>query len=210
MGRPFQFRLRTAIAIVSGVCLLLGFLRWLGPDAVIALALLFTMTVGALVGSVFRRPLRGMLFGAVLPVIHVLSIPVVEHVGSRARWPGPTWSYCSAYESLWYRKEVFGSATVWRGYWFWDTWCDVMRVDFGSGDPVTARMPIAFFIILGTMLCVRRRAHPGFVVPAGIIAAGVTLATCHDFDAAFLGVMLGGLGAILLDRKKFASPQVAS
>ncbi|HEV3341395.1 MAG TPA: hypothetical protein VG125_13585 [Pirellulales bacterium] len=202
MRPPFQFRLQTAIVVISGICLLLGFLRWLGADAVIAVILLATTACGALAGWVLRRPLRGAMLGALLPVAYVLSIPVVEHLGRRARWPGATWSYCSAYESLWYTKQPFGSNGLWRGYWFWDTWCDVMRVGFGSDGATTARALIAFLVVGGPMLWVRRRKHAALVVPAGIIAAGFALATCHDFDAVFFGFTLGGLGAILTDRAK--------
>ncbi len=201
VGR-FQYSLRalTAVALVPGV--LLGMLRWLGPDGVVAMLLIATTSAGAFVGWTVGAPRRGALFGMVLPVFYVLSIQVVEHIGHRAGWPGNSWSCCALYESLWYLQSPFGSETLWRGYWFWTTWHEVMSQQFGAEQPMDGASLAAVILVCGVMLWVRRHQHPAFVAPLGIIAAGLALVSCHDLDAALLGFGTGSLGAIMLSKRE--------
>ncbi|HEV7221147.1 MAG TPA: hypothetical protein VGN42_00500 [Pirellulales bacterium] len=209
MPRRFQFSLKTLTAGVFILGIVLGILRWLGPDAIVAMLLIAAASAGAFAGWIVGLPGRGALFGVVAPIFYVLSIQVVEHVGHRAGWPGSSWTCCSLYESLWYRQSPFGSETLWHGYWFWTTWCEVMSQQFGAERPMNAASLAAVILVCGTMLWVRRRQHPVFVAPLGTIAAGLALVSCHDFDAAFLGFATGSLATIVLskrERKAFSNP----
>lgn len=114
MDRPFQFRLRTLIAVMLGIGCLLGVLRWLDRDAVVAIVLLATAAKGAILGKRLGSRWRGALLGLVVPIFYVLSIHVAEHIGHRAGWPSSSWACCSIYESLWYRQSPFGSDAMAR------------------------------------------------------------------------------------------------
>lgn len=138
--RPFQFRLRTMMAAVVGIAAPLGILRLLGPDAPVAVVLIIAALFGAALGHIFRRRLRGAIVGALLPVLYLLSIEVLLHVGHRAGWPSGTLRLWEHYSWLWYGHphQPVGSDGLWKAFRLWDTWGNVLRVQYGNGARIAS------------------------------------------------------------------------
>jgi hypothetical protein len=196
--RPFQFRLRTTMLAVVGIATLLGVLRLLGPDAPVALALIISSLLGTAVGYFVGRRLRGAIIGGLLPVLYVLSIEVVAHVGHRAGWPRGTLRLWEHYSSLWYNNHSFGSPGLWNAFWVWATLCDVLRQQFGTDTPLAAQFFMILLAVVAVLVLAARKLHPAILLPLAAVVAGVALAIGRDFDATYFGVACGLVFAIPL------------
>jgi hypothetical protein len=197
-SRPFQFRLRTTMVAVVGIAALLGVLRLLGPDAPVALALIISAVLGTAGGHFVRRRLRGAIVGGLFPVLYVLSIEVVSHVGHRAAWPTGTLQLWELYSSLWYNNHPIGSPSLWKAYWVWVTLCDVLREQYGTGTPPVAQSLIILLAVAAVSIITARKLHAALLLPFVAAVAGIALAIGHDFDATFFGLACGLVFAIPL------------
>ena len=181
---------------VGGIAALLGVLRLLGPDDRVALALIISALLGTAVGHLKGRRLRGAIVGGLLPVLYVLSIEVVAHVGHRAAWPTGTLKLWEFYSWLWYNNHVSGSPGLWNAFWLWVTLCDVLRVQFGTDTPLAAQFFIILLAVVAVLVLAARKLHPAMLLPLAAVVAAVALAIGHDFDATFLGLATGLVFAI--------------
>jgi hypothetical protein len=188
---PFQFRLRTMIAVIAGIAVLLGALQLLGRDAPVAVALIIAALAGTAGGHLIRRRVCGAIVGAIFPVLYVLSIEVVSHVGHRAAWPKGTLRLWELYSSPWYNHPI-GSDSLWKAYWVWDTFCDVLVEQCGTDKPLAAPFFIILVVVATALVLTARRLHAALLLPLFAIVAGLALAIGHDWDATFFG-LAGGL-----------------
>jgi hypothetical protein len=195
-SRPFQFRLRTMIVVVVGIAALLGVLRLLGPDAPVALALIISALLGTAGGHFVRRRLRGAIVGGLFPVLYVLSIEVCAHVGHRAAWPTGTLKLWELYSSLWFNLNW--SPSLSKAYWVWETWCDVLRLQYGTDTPLVAQSFIILLAVAAVLVITARKLHAALLLPFVAAVAGIALAIGHDFDATFFGLACGLVFAIPL------------
>ena len=196
-SRPFQLRLRTMTVVVAGIATLLGVLRLLGPGAPVALASITSVLVGTAGGHLVRRRLRGAIVGGLFPLLYVLSIEVVSHVGHRAAWPTGTLQLWEFYSSLWYNHPI-GSPILWKAYWVWVTLCDVLRAQYGTDAPLVAQSFILLLAVAAVLVITARRIHAALLLPLVAAVAGIALAIGHDFDATFFGLACGLVFAIPL------------
>jgi len=196
-SRQFQFRLRTTMLVVVGIAALLGVLRLLGPDAPVALALIVSALLGTAGGHLVRRRLLGAIVGGLFPVLYVLSIEVVSHVGHRAAWPTGTLRLWELYSSLWYNHPI-GSPSLWNAYWVWVTLCDVLRAQYGTDTPLVAQFFIILLAVAAVLVITARKLHAALLLPFVAAVAGTALAIGHDFDATFFGLACGLVFAVPL------------
>jgi hypothetical protein len=190
-NRPFQFRLRTMIAVVAGIAVLLGVLQLLGRDAPVAVALIIAALAGTAGGHLIRRRVCVAIVGAIFPVLYVLSIEVVSHVGHRAAWPTGTLRLWELYSSPWYNHPI-GSDRLWKAYWVWDTLCDVLVEQCGTDKLLAAPFFIILVVVAAVLVLTARKLHAALLLPLVAVVAGVALAIGHDWDATFFG-LAGGL-----------------
>jgi hypothetical protein len=196
-SRPFQLRLRTTMAVVVGIAALLGVLRLLGPDAPVAVALIISALLGTAGGYLVRRPLRGAIVGVLFPVLYVLSIEVVSHVGHRAAWPTGTLRLWELYSSPWYNHPI-GSPSLWKAYWVWVTLCEDLRGQYGTGTLPLAQSFMILLAVAAVMVITARKLHAALLLPLVAAVTGIALAIGHDFDATFFGLACGLVFAIPL------------
>ena len=192
-ARPFQFRLRTLMVLVVGICGLLTFLRLLGSDAPFAFLLMVAAVLGAACGQKFRRPLRGAIDGATLILIYGLSIRVIEHIGHRAGWPAGMLLLWERYSQLWFAVV---STRVWKAFMWWECFYEDIQRMYGSESPPGISSLAIGLLIAAMIVWGGRRLHVALLLPYAIGVAGLAVVACKDVDAAFCGWACGLLFAI--------------
>jgi hypothetical protein len=185
------------LAVVVGIAVLLGVLRLLGRDAPIVVALIITGLLGLAGGNLIRRRLRGAIVGAVFPVLYVLSIEVASHVGHRAGWPTGTLRLWEQYSSPWYNHPI-GSDSVWKAYWVWDTFCSVLRGQYGTDARLAPQFLINLLAVAAVLVLTARSVPAPLLLPLAAVVAGIAIAIGQDFDATFFGLACGLIFAIPL------------
>jgi hypothetical protein len=138
---------------------------------------------------VVQRRVRGAIVGVIFPILYVLSIEVVAHVGHWAAWPTGTLRLWELYSSPWYNHPI-GSDGLWKTYWVWDTLCDALVEQYGTEKPLAAPFFIGWVVVAVVLVLIARKLHASMLLPLVAVVAGVALAIGRDWDATFLG--LGG------------------
>ncbi len=141
--------------------------------------------------------LRGAIVGALFPILYVLSVEVVAHVGHRAGWPTGTLRLWELYSSPWFNYSM-GSDGLWRAYWVWETFCNILREQYGTDTPLGASFFVISVAVAAVLVLTATKLHVALLLPLIAAVADIALVIGHDWDATFFGIACGLVLAIPL------------